>query len=128
MIMEHDNTRWINERFADLGLTLTFGDHVDEDDVFRSSPIASRVADLHAAFADPDIGGILTVIGGFQRASTITTDVLEEIISRQPALVGKPVLAGVDFGHTNPLITFPVGGRATIQVDQADSSVLVSDE
>ena len=27
--------------------------------------LASRVADLHAAVADPDVAGILTVIGGF---------------------------------------------------------------
>ncbi|GAB2496948.1 LD-carboxypeptidase [Promicromonospora xylanilytica] len=65
MIMEHDNTRWIDERFAAMGLTLTFGEHVDEDDQFRSGSIEHRVADLHAAFADPSVAGILTVIGGF---------------------------------------------------------------
>lgn len=65
LVMEHDNTRWINERFEDLGLTLSFGAHVDEDDSFRSSSIASRVDDLHAAFADPNVAGVLTVIGGF---------------------------------------------------------------
>lgn len=65
LIMEHDNTRWINERFAAMGLTLTFGAHVDEDDRFRSSSIESRVADLHDAFADPEVAGILTVVGGF---------------------------------------------------------------
>lgn len=303
MIMEHDNTRWINERFADLGLSLTFGDHVDEDDAFRSSPIASRVADLHAAFADPAVAGILTVIGGFnsnellpyldwqliathpkivcgysditalqnailsrtgmitysgphwssfgmrdhleptgrwfrtalmesgpielapatewtddpwfvdqdhrdvianegwrplrdgaaagrivggnlctlnllqgtpympsldgallfleddyltdpvefarnltsllqlpdapgvtglvigrfQRASKITPALLDEIISRQPALIGKPVLAGVDFGHTSPLITFPIGGQVSIRVGTPYSTVTLAD-
>src|SRR5687768_12364057 len=65
LIMEHDNTRWINERFAAMGLTLTFGEHVDEDDQFRSGSIEHRVADLHAAFADPAVAGILTVVGGF---------------------------------------------------------------
>ena len=65
MIMEHDNTRWIDERFAAMGLTLTFGAHVDEDDQFRSTSIEHRVADLHAAFADPSVAGIVTVIGGF---------------------------------------------------------------
>ncbi|WP_202912056.1 S66 family peptidase [Nesterenkonia muleiensis] len=65
LIMEHDNTQWINDRFHAMGLTLSFGTHVDEDDEFRSSSIASRVDDLHAAFADPNVAGILTVIGGF---------------------------------------------------------------
>ena len=48
-----------------MGLRLTFADHVDERDDFQSSSIASRVSDLHAAFADPEVAGILTVIGGF---------------------------------------------------------------
>jgi muramoyltetrapeptide carboxypeptidase len=65
MVAEHDHSDIIDARFAAMGLRLTFGDHVDERDDFDSSPVASRVADLHAAFADPDVAGILTVIGGF---------------------------------------------------------------
>jgi muramoyltetrapeptide carboxypeptidase len=48
-----------------MGLELTYGDHVDERDVFDSSSIESRVVDLHAAFAESDVAAILTVIGGF---------------------------------------------------------------
>ena len=65
MVMEHDHSRLITDRFAEMGLALTFGDHVDERDAFDSSSIPSRVEDLHAAFADPAVRGILTVIGGF---------------------------------------------------------------
>jgi muramoyltetrapeptide carboxypeptidase len=64
-VAEHDHSAVIDARFATLGLRLTFGDHVDERDDFESSPMASRVSDLHAAFADPEVAGILTVIGGF---------------------------------------------------------------
>lgn len=48
-----------------LGLRVTFGQHSAEIDLFRSSSIASRVADIHAAFADPQVKGILSVIGGY---------------------------------------------------------------
>ena len=65
LVMEHDHSALIEERFAAMGLSLTFGEHVDESDDFHSSSVASRVADLHAAFADPGVQGILTVIGGF---------------------------------------------------------------
>lgn len=302
MIMEHDNTRWIDERFAAMGLTLTFGEHVDEDDQFRSSSVEHRVADLHAAFADPSVAGILTVIGGFnsnellpyldfdliaahpkvfcgysditalqnailartglitysgphwsswgmrdhfeptgdwfraavttedpiavepstawtddawfadqdtrtpvpnagwrslrpgrtsgrivggnlctlnllqgtanmpsldgallfieddfesntvafarnltsllqqpdadgvtglvlgrfQEASAVSWEELDEIVARQPALAGKPVLAGVDFGHTSPLLTFPVGGTADLAVGPDDDGKAAS--
>ena len=64
-VAEYDHSAVIDARFAALGLRLTFGDHVDERDDFQSSSIASRVADLHAAFADPEVAGLLTVIGGF---------------------------------------------------------------
>lgn len=54
-----------NGRFAKLGLKLSFGAHVNEKDEFVSSSIESRVADLHDAFRDPAVKGIITVIGGF---------------------------------------------------------------
>jgi muramoyltetrapeptide carboxypeptidase len=65
MIDEHDHSAVIDARFERLGLRLTYGDHVDVRDAFDSSPVAERVADLHAAFADPDVAAVLTVIGGF---------------------------------------------------------------
>lgn len=54
-----------NKRLADLGFRITFGKHISEIDDFRSSSIESRTEDLHEAFADKNVKGILTVIGGF---------------------------------------------------------------
>lgn len=65
MVNEHDHTAIIERRFAALGLRLSYGEHVDERDAFDSSPAQSRVADLHAAFADPAVAAIMTVIGGY---------------------------------------------------------------
>jgi muramoyltetrapeptide carboxypeptidase len=64
-VSEHDHSALIEARFGQLGLRLTYGEHVDEQDDFESSSVASRLADLHAAFADPGIAAVLTVIGGF---------------------------------------------------------------
>lgn len=52
------------ERFADLGLRLTFGAHVEGVDEFHSSSLASRIADLHAAFRDPSVQLIIAANGG----------------------------------------------------------------
>ena len=65
MVLDFDHSAIIAERFDAMGLEVTFGEHVDERDDFDSSSIASRVHDLHAAFADPDVAAVLTVIGGF---------------------------------------------------------------
>lgn len=54
------------ERLAsEFGVQVTFGAHVEESGPLDTGPLAGRVADLHAAFADPAVAGILTVIGGF---------------------------------------------------------------
>jgi muramoyltetrapeptide carboxypeptidase len=65
LVLEYDHRAVIDARFADMGLTLTYGRHVDERDDFDSSSVISRVEDLHDAFADPDVAAVLTVIGGF---------------------------------------------------------------
>jgi len=54
-----------DRRLQELGLRVTFGRHVAESDAFTSSSVASRVADLHEAFADDEVRAILTVIGGY---------------------------------------------------------------
>lgn len=64
-VNDYDHTAVSDAHFAELGLRLTYGEHVDERDDFDSSSIASRVADLHAAFADPGVAAILSVVGGF---------------------------------------------------------------
>lgn len=61
----NDNAAIAERRLAELGLTLSYGHHVDETDRYHTSTITSRVADLHAAFTDPSVDGILTVIGGY---------------------------------------------------------------
>jgi muramoyltetrapeptide carboxypeptidase len=65
MVAEHDHSEIIEARFDQLGLTLSYGAHVDERDARDSSSVTSRVTDLHDAFADASVAGILTVIGGF---------------------------------------------------------------
>ena len=43
------------------------------------------------------------------------------LVGRQDRLAGLPVLANVDFGHTNPLATFPIGGQASLAVGPTSS-------
>ncbi|WP_226676896.1 S66 family peptidase [Mesobacillus jeotgali] len=53
------------ERLTKLGFNVTFGKNADAHDEFFSSSIAERNEDLHDAFADPNVKGILTAIGGY---------------------------------------------------------------
>ena len=54
------------------------------------------------------------VIGRFQKDSKIDRKMLEFIINNKPELKNLPVLANVDYGHTTPIITIPLGGTAKI--------------
>mgnify|MGYP001584050036 CR=1 FL=1 len=64
-IIAQDTRAIAKERLEKLGLKITFGAHAEEIDETKSSSIASRVADLHKAFIDPEVNGIFAVIGGF---------------------------------------------------------------
>ncbi len=54
------------------------------------------------------------MIGRFQKASEITNELLIKIIKTKKELDNLPVIANVDFGHTDPKITFPVGGEVNL--------------
>ena len=60
------------------------------------------------------------VIGRVQKSSKITSDLLIKIIRTKKELDNLPVVANVDFGHTDPKITFPVGGEAKIDGDRIE--------
>lgn len=64
-IISDANIAIANDRFKQLGLVVTFGAGVKEMDDVQSSSIATRVADLNAAFADSTVKAIFAVIGGF---------------------------------------------------------------
>lgn len=57
------------------------------------------------------------VIGRFQNASKIPNDILIKIIKTKKELDNLPIIANVDFGHTDPKITFPVGGEASMEIE-----------
>ncbi|MEK7478990.1 MAG: S66 peptidase family protein [Patescibacteria group bacterium] len=74
-----------NRRFAELGLSLSFGKHVEEKDEFLSSSIESRVTDLHEAFLDSNVKAIFTVIGGFN-CNQILGYLNWDIINKNPKM------------------------------------------
>jgi len=76
------------QRLNELGLKVSFGKNAEERDEFGSSSIQSRVADLHQAFADKNVKGILTVIGGFN-VNQILSHLDYDLIKNNPkALCG----------------------------------------
>ena len=73
------------EKLEELGFKLTFSEHYFENDLFYSAPIASRVADLEAAFADESVDAILTTIGGFN-SNELLPYLNFDLIARHPKM------------------------------------------
>jgi len=65
------------------------------------------------------------VIGRFQEGSKMNLEKLKYIIESKEELKNLPIIANVDFGHTNPLITFPIGGVAKLTIgDSVNLTIL----
>lgn len=71
---------------------------------------------LQALIYQPDFANVKgVVIGRFQKGSKVTREGLEYIINTKQELNELPILANVDFGHTAPLLTIPLGGTAELK-------------
>lgn len=64
-IIPEDQRTLARQRFEALGLRVSFSRNAEVLDRFDSSPVEARVSDLHEAFADPEIRGIFTTLGGY---------------------------------------------------------------
>lgn len=71
--------------------------------------------DLQSLIHQPGFAGVRgIVIGRFQKASQMTKELLMKIIETKKELKNIPVIADADFGHTSPMITFPIGGKGRL--------------
>ncbi|MGI9646719.1 MAG: S66 family peptidase [Ilumatobacteraceae bacterium] len=80
-----ENRAIANARFAEMGVRLSFGRHVEECDRFHSSSTTSRVEDLHEAFTDDGVAAVLTVIGG-QNCNQLLPFIDWDLIAAHPKI------------------------------------------
>lgn len=66
------------------------------------------------------------VIGRAERNCEMTEDKWIKLIKNKIELNGIPVIANVDFGHTTPIFTFPIGGYAKIVAKDGNTSIQIS--
>lgn len=77
------------------------------------------VSEIDAALTDLDLSGVFSSIQGMiiGRPFGYTpeeTDHLKRVIIERAAAFNFPILFGVDIGHTDPMITVPIGVQATM--------------
>lgn len=66
---------------------------------------------LQSLIHQPDFFGVKGIlIGRFQKMTEMTRELLQQIVDSKSELRKLPIIANIDFGHTTPMATFPIGG------------------
>lgn len=88
-----------------------------EDDEVSEPRIFNR--DLQSLIHLPNFNKVKAiVIGRFQNASKMSNALLTKIINTKKELDNIPVISNVNFGHTTPQITYPIGGTAKLSAER----------
>lgn len=95
-----------------------------EDDYLSNPETFDR--DLQSLIHLPDFNKVKgIVIGRFQNKSEITNNLLTQIIKTKRELNTMPIIANVDFGHTDPKVTLPIGGTVELDINYTDSKITI---
>lgn len=96
---------------------------LEDDD---EAHVATIDRDLQSVIHQSKFDGVKgIVIGRFQPKTGMTKELLTKIVKSKAELRNLPVIANVDFGHTTPIITFPIGGVAEIEVSANNSFIRI---
>jgi len=96
----------------------------EDDDQARPWDVDRNLVSLLQQQAFGGVRGL--VIGRFQRKTGMTRELLTQIVATKPELAGLPVIGNVDFGHTSPMVTFPIGGTVEVRADRSAPSVTIT--
>lgn len=101
-----------------LGDTIFF----IEDDNYTTEDVTEFDRNLQSLIHQTDFRNVKAiVIGRFQIGSKMSKELITKIVKTKKELSNMPVIANVDFGHTDPIFTFPVGGEVVVDAYEESS-------
>lgn len=65
------------------------------------------------------------VLGRAEKNCLMTKEKWTRLIKNKPELDRIPVIAGLDFGHTTPIFTYPVGGHARLKAKDGNIEIYI---
>ncbi len=111
------------EYFPDISNSILFL----EDDSESNLGLFER--DLQSLMHLPNFNTVKgLVIGRFQQESKVHNDLLVKMLRSKSELYNIPILTNVDFGHTFPLVTFPIGGKSELKVTKKSVEIKIVKE
>ncbi|MBR2290598.1 MAG: LD-carboxypeptidase [Clostridia bacterium] len=101
------------EYMPDIANSILF---LEDDEMAGKLFLVEFDRDLVSLIGQPGFDTVKgIVIGRCQKSSEMTNEKWIKLIKSKPELEKIPVIAGCDFGHTTPIITFPIGGKASLK-------------
>lgn len=95
-----------------------------EEDAEISPPLFDR--QLQSLIHQSDFSGVKGIlIGRFQKESKMSEELLVKIIKTKKELSSVPIIANVDFGHTTPLATLPIGGTLSLLAENNNANIRI---
>jgi len=95
-----------------------------EDD--NEAHVATIDRDLQSIVHQPGFNTVRGIVfGRFQLKTGMTKDLLTKIVKTKKELDNLPIVANVDFGHTTPLITFPIGGEVEVVAEEGNAKIYI---
>lgn len=109
----------------DLGDVILF---VEDDALSGRSTLVEALRRLRSLLLQPGLKDHVTglVLGRFQRGAHASPELLKLGLKEVPRLRDIPVIVDAPFGHTNPVITIPIGGRAWLEATEGKADLEIS--
>lgn len=93
-----------------------------EDDHYTTDDVTEFDRNLQSLIHQHNFENVTAiVIGRFQVGSKMTNELITKIVKSKEELSHIPVVANVDFGHTDPIFTFPIGGEVIVDTKDEGS-------
>lgn len=109
------------EYMPELTDTILF---IEDDSLAGDLTFGEFNRNLQSLLQQPNASSIRGVlIGRFLSSCQITKERIQYLVESNKTLQKIPVIANIDFGHTNPALTFPVGGTVEIHADRDNAKI-----
>ncbi|MEI7810726.1 MAG: S66 peptidase family protein [bacterium] len=97
---------------------------IEDDDMAGSLFGVEFNRNLQSLIHQPNFDKVKGIVfGRFQKKAEMTIEKLKYIVQTKKELKSIPIIANVDFGHSNPFITFPIGGTVKISTSNGKAKI-----
>lgn len=102
---------------VDVKQPIAFLENAEEEDAYTWDRELAHFLQIY-----PDLSAL--IIGRFPKEAQMTEEILHFILDKHPRLQEIPVIYDVDFGHTQPIFTFPLGGEVEVSSEPLKIQIL----